>query len=169
MNASVVLITFVFFHRFCSLVILLLDIVEDFLKFVEVQTPPYLQFTVVPLWHFWRGAIIVSTRQWIFLLQDLLGDVAPCVRICTEKLLHQIREILFRRKNHATARDRVSFRGASCFVWFIYILVDLDALEETNRPPGMLGAFFILEWKSELILIVVLPSDYRVALPRELV
>ena len=41
-------------------------------------------------------------------------------------------------------------------------------LEEADRPPSILSAFFILERQSEFVLVVVLPGYDSVALPREL-
>lgn len=42
-NAAIVLITFVFLHRLGSLLILLLDLVENFLQLIQVETAPSLK------------------------------------------------------------------------------------------------------------------------------
>lgn len=49
MNTAVMLVSLILFHSFCSLMIGLLYLVENLLKFVEIDTAPGLKFHMVTL------------------------------------------------------------------------------------------------------------------------
>lgn len=101
-DEPVMLITSVFFHSLDRFVVLLFDLIEDLLKLVEVETPPNLQLAMVSLRHLRRGSIIIATTSdRLLLLEDLLCDVAPRVRVLADQFIYQVRQVLLRRQDHS--------------------------------------------------------------------
>ncbi len=166
------LISLVIRHGFRSLLILLLHFIEYFLELVKVLTAPCLQFGVVSVRKLWWVSIVIGcipALHAFLLLQDLLSNASPCVRICAEKLVNEICKVFFGWKDYTTSWNRVCFWGALSFISLINVRVYLDSFEEADRPPSVLSSFFILEGQSKLVFIVIWPGDNSVTLPAEVV
>ena len=165
------LIALIIRHRFRSLLILLLHFIEYFLKLVKVLAAPCLQFGVVSVWKLWRVSIVIwciPALHAFLLLQDLLSNASPCVRICAEKLVNEICEVFFGWKDYTASWNRVCFWGALSFISLINVRVYLDSFEEAYRPPSILSSFFVLEGQSKLVFIIIWPGDNGVTLPAEI-